>query len=153
MMFRTILAAALLLTGTPYNRAQHSERYVLLPSREVESIPTRKHDEVFKKTGWKPTATDIASLERSLPQITALQSDGWNTKVRIDHPEKYFRQYVAVSLAGTNLIYVNAFCEYPPPPSWRDQLYWVDDGATCYWQALYDPANKTFSHLTINDRG
>lgn len=151
MILRTILAGGLLLTSAPYNQAQQSERYVLLPNREAKSIPARRPGEAFNKTDWKPTAADIAGLEGSLPQIRELKAEGWNSKVRIDHPEKYFRQYVAVSVSGANLIYVNAFCD-EPPPSWHHRVYIVADGATCYWQALYDPATKTFSRLTINAR-
>jgi len=49
-------------------------------------------------------------------------------------------------------IYVNAFCDNPPPATWKKQIYVVVDGWTCYWQAIYDPATKEFSSLTINGR-
>jgi hypothetical protein len=53
-------------------------------------------------------------------------------------------QYVGVVRSGQKLIYVNAFCVAQPPPDWRDPLYVVDDGATCFWQALYDPVPRRF---------
>jgi hypothetical protein len=151
ILTRTILAIGIMLLTALCSEGQQPEHYVVLSAQEVNSIPNGKPDEVFKKTSWKPTAADIAGLEASLPQIAGLKAERWNAKVRIENPEKYFRQYLAVAVAGRNLIYVNASCE-EPPPSWHHRLYVVVDGATCFWQALYDPTTKTFSHLTINAR-
>jgi len=72
--------------------------------------------------------------------------------VRIDHPERYFRQYVPVLRSGRKYVYINALCDEPPPEYWRERLVVVADGATCYWQALYDPATRRYSHLMINAR-
>jgi hypothetical protein len=77
---------------------------------------------------------------------------GWPAIVRIEHPERYFRQYIGVSHREQRRIYINAFCIDPPPSDWRTHLYTVIDGATCFWQALYDPITKTISDLTINAR-
>jgi hypothetical protein len=72
--------------------------------------------------------------------------------IRIELPEQYFRQYIGVSHRKQRRIYINAFCDNQPPSDWRDHLYTDIDGATCYWQAVYDPVTKTFSNLTINAR-
>jgi hypothetical protein len=77
---------------------------------------------------------------------------GWSSNIRIEHPEQWLRQYIGVSPRKQRRIYINAFCDNQPPSDWRDHLYTVIDGATCYWQALYDPVPKTFSNLTINAR-
>ena len=77
---------------------------------------------------------------------------GWPSVVHVDHPASYFRQYLPVRQENRKLIYVNAFCDEKPPVYWRTRLFVVVDGATCYWQALYDPSTKTYSHLTINAR-
>jgi hypothetical protein len=82
-----------------------------------------------------------------------LRADGWSSEIHIDHPERYFRQYEPVLRAGKKLLYLNAFCDEPPPNYWRKRLVIVADGATCYWQAFYDPERKSFSLLAINSRG
>ena len=77
---------------------------------------------------------------------------GWGFEIHINHPER-FRQYVPVRRAGQPLLYLNAFCDEQPPNSWRKRLVIVSDGATCYWQAFYDPKRKSYSTLAINGRG
>jgi hypothetical protein len=77
---------------------------------------------------------------------------GWDLRIHIEHPEQYFRQYIAVKVSGQNRIFVNSFCDETPPSDWHDKLYVVTDGATCFWQALYDPATKLFSNLRIDAR-
>ena len=64
--------------------------------------------------------------------------------IHIDHPERYFRQYVAISRAGKRVLYINAFCDENPPAYWRKRLVIVADGATCYWQAFCDEEVFTF---------
>ena len=86
-------------------------------------------------------------------QVAELKIRGWEaTNIRIDHPDKYFRQYVGVRHRGKRQIYINAFCDDRPPSDWRTRFYVVIDGATCDWHAFYDPGTKTFSDLTINGR-
>jgi hypothetical protein len=129
---------------------QQPQRSVLLPSSAARSIPDRPPSQ----GSWEPTKSDIESLETNLPQVAALNVKGWSPRIKIDHPEKYLRQYVAVIYGGKKLIFINAFCDDELPPfDWRDHLYVVTDGATCYWQALYNPATKKISSLTINSRG
>jgi hypothetical protein len=78
---------------------------------------------------------------------------GWDSRVHIEHPVEYFRQYVAVKVAGRNKIFVNAFrWPEPPPANWREHLHVVFAGDIDYWQALYDPSTETFSNLRINPR-
>jgi hypothetical protein len=99
---------------------------------------------------------DIESLERNLSQVSNLRATNWNSEIHINHPEEYFRQYVAVLSAGKKLIFVNAFCEdiknSSPSPDWRNHLEIIADGGTCVWHALYDPFTGKFSGLEINGR-
>jgi hypothetical protein len=127
-------------------------KYVVLPWRSVPTIPSRVMGDVERHGSWQPEQTDIDGLEKGLSHISGLNVMGWKSNIHIEHPEQYFRQYVGVSRKGNRQIYINAFCDDPPPTDWRSHLLVVDDGATCYWQALYDPATKTFSNLTINAR-
>jgi hypothetical protein len=126
-------------------QAEQETHYALLASRAAKSI-----DAV--QTAWSPSKADIANAEEGITQIALLKAEGWSYAVHIEHPERYFRQYVPVRRSGKNVLYVNAFCDENPPAYWRKRLMIVADGATCYWQAFYDPATKTYSHLTINAR-
>ncbi len=134
----------LLLAGAA--QTPKEPRYVVLPWRSVPKIEARVMHDVDSYGSWEPTKSDVDGIEVNLSHISDLQIAGWKSSLRIEHPERYFRQYVGVSHRGQRRIYINAFCEDPPPSDWRDHLYVVDDGATCFWQALYDPVAKTFSN-------
>jgi hypothetical protein len=92
-------------------------------------------------------------LEANLPHIADVPAKGWKPVQHVDHPEKYFRQYVACVAAGKKKIFVNAFCETPPSPDWRSRLLFTADGGSCFWHVTYDLATKIFSGLEINGRG
>jgi len=142
--------STLLLAGAA--QTPQESRFVVLPSHSVPNIPARVMHDVDSFGSWEPSTEDIDGLEANLVQVTALKITGWSSNIHIEYPERYFRQYIGVSHRKQHRIYVNAFCDDPPPPDWRTHLYVVIDGATCYWQALYDPVTKTFSNLTINAR-
>ena len=131
-------------------QASQEQRYLVLRSRSVPTIPACYMCDVDSYGSWEPSKAEIDGLEAGLSSITEIK--GWPSKVQIEHPERYFRQYIGVSHRDQRLVYINAFCDDAPPPDWRSHLYLVIDGATCYWQALYDPATKSFSNLTINAR-
>jgi hypothetical protein len=145
-----IFLGLLVLTGVA--QTPQGQRYVVLSSNSESKFPPRLAWDQGSYGSWKPSSEDIQSVEISLYRISEMNIAGWPPQVRIEHPERYFRQYVGVSNRGERRIYINAFCDDPPPSDWRKRLHVVIDGATCYWQALYDPATKTFSNLTINAR-
>ena len=142
--------SALLLAGAA--QAPQEPRFVVLPSRSVPNISARVMHDVDSYGSWEPSTAEIDGLEARLAQVSALKITGWSSNIHIEHPERYFRQYVGVSHLKQRRIYVNALCDDPPPSDWRTHFYVVIDGATCNWQVLYDPATKTFSNLTINAR-
>jgi hypothetical protein len=148
--FSLLSIAVLLLAGAA--QVPKEQRYAVLPSRSVPRIPARVMHDVDSYGSWEPSKSEIDGLESDLPHVSELRITGWSSNIHIEHPEEYFRQYVGVSHRGQRRIYVNAFCVDPPPSDWRDHLYVVVDGATCFWQALYDPIARTFSDLTINAR-
>ena len=148
MLARKLIISCCLTLFVFVVAGQKSQHSVLLPSSAARSIPKQPPNQ----GSWKPTRSDLADMEANLSQVAVLNIQGWPSRLHIDHPESYLRQYVAVIYGGKKLIYVNAFCDAPPPPDWRNRLHLVTDGATCYWQALYDPATKKFSSLTINSR-
>src|SRR6185437_990222 len=129
------------------------ERYVALPSHSQLSIPPVLMWDKGSYASWTPSQADIEGVEQRISHISELKIRGLEaTSARIEHPDKYFRQYVGVRHSGKRRIYINAFCVDPPPSDWRKRLYVVYDGATCFWQAFYDPSAGTFSDLTINPR-
>jgi hypothetical protein len=125
-------------------QGQSSIRSVLLPPSAATLIAS--------DGTWQPTKADVDGLEASLWQVSNLrqQNGPASGRSRIDHPEQYFRQYVAVIRKGKKLIYVNAFCHQDYASYWREQLVAVLDGGACFWQALYDPSIGRFSALTVN---
>lgn len=133
-------------------QGQQERRSVLLPASELKAVSDRySKDRLEKYDGsWNPTKADIDGLESSLSQISALKIHGWDSKIHIEHPERHFRQYVAVKVSGQNRIFVNAFCFDSPPSDWRRHLVVVYDGDICLWQALFDPSKRAFSNLWIN---
>jgi hypothetical protein len=137
-----IVSLALLLVTTV--QGQEERRFVVLPARAAGAIASGGT--------WQITKADIDGLEASLSQISGLRAEGWRSSIHIKNPEQYFRQYVAIIRDSKKGIYVNAFCNRQDLSYWRDRLVVVDDGATCYWQAVYDPITKKFSSLRINSR-
>jgi hypothetical protein len=154
MRTRKTIIALILLSLLQCAPGQQEQRSVLLPAHEVKAVASRYSRERSEKFdgSWQPAKADLDDLEANLSQISNLKIYGWDSKIHIDHPGQYFRQYVAVRVAGQKRIFVSAFCDEKPPSDWHDRLYVVIDGATCYWQAIYDPAAKQFSNLRINAR-
>jgi hypothetical protein len=154
MTAQKLMIAFLLLLLIHSAPGQQEKRSVLLPAHEAKAVSdrySREWPEAFDGS-WNPSKTDLEGLESSLSQISNLPILGYGSRIHIDHPDQYFRQYIAVTVAGKQRIFVSAFCDDKPPSDWREHLYVVIDGATCDWQALYDPATKQFSNLRINAR-
>ncbi|HEX5233767.1 MAG TPA: hypothetical protein VFW25_00410 [Silvibacterium sp.] len=153
MLGRKLWIAALLLLLTMSVQAQQAQRSVLLPPSDLSRPLLLSPGDRIQPGNWKPNKADIDGLEAKLSTISGMKAERWEPSLHIEHPEQYFKQYVAVIRGGEKLIYVNAFCEDPPPADWRRRLVVVLDGGTCFWQALYDPSTREFSHLIINSRG
>jgi len=101
---------------------------------------------------WEVTAADIGILEVNLPEISMLKVQRWQSSITtgIDHPERYFRQYVAIVRQRKRLILVNAFCNRDALSYWHEHLVTVFDGGSCCWRAYYDLATESFFDLTVN---
>ncbi len=129
------------------------QRYVVLPHHSQALTPPVLLWDRGSYASWVPSDAEIQILEANIPRISELKIRFYEaTPLRIEHPERYFRQYVGVKHNGKRRIYINAFCDDPPPLDWRSRLYVVIDGATGYWHAFYDPDTGTFSDLTVNAR-
>jgi hypothetical protein len=136
-------------------QGQREERVTLLPSSEVKTARHSYPPPGGAITGtWQPTPADIASAEANLAQIGRMTPRGWPATIHIDHPEQYYRQYLGILHGSRKLLYLNAFCTIDSATSyyWRIHFYWVNDGASCFFQTLYDPSTQQFSGLQINPR-
>ena len=97
--FQIVSVLLLLVTS-----AQAQQKFVILPAR----LATR----IAKQGTWQPTKADIDGIEANLSQVSKLKAENWKSPaIRIDHPETYFRQYIAILRDGKRRIYVNAFCD------------------------------------------
>ncbi len=92
-------------------------------------------------------------MESRLSQISKLRDGGEKNGQQIRNPEKYYRQYVGIVAGKQKLVYINAFCEDPPPKYWKQKLVQVSDGGPCYWNVFYDTAAGEFLYLEINGVG
>jgi len=128
---------------------------VLLPASEVNTyIKYYLGDTKDAVLTWQPSQVDIDSLEKNLPQISAMKENLPTPGRHIDNPKKYFRQYLAIVQSGKKQVFVNAMCRASGGNSedWHHHLQIVYDGGDCFWQAFYDPATQKFSDLSINGR-
>jgi hypothetical protein len=152
MIRHALIRIALFSTLVPAQAPQVPHYVVLPPHSQGAVLPVLVWDK-GSYASWSPSPAEIEDLESKLSQISEHKIRGWeSTTIRIEHPEKYFRQYVGVKHHGKRVIYINAFCDDPPSSDWRTRLYVVIDGDVGYWHAFYDPDKKTFSDLTINYR-
>jgi hypothetical protein len=131
--------------------AQTQPRWVLLPESEAERIKqlcSRPGPPEFQGT-WKPTDSDIQTVESRLSRVSRLRARSGITGTQIGHPNRYYRQYLGIIIKNRKFIYINALCEDKPPDSWRETLDDVCDGG-CNWGVVYDVATGKFSHLEMN---
>ena len=154
MQTQKLIFAALLFLLSTTGIGQQEQRSVLLPAHEAKAVSDLYSQERAEKIkgSWNPTKADLDGLEANLSEISEMKIYGWDSKIHIDHPAQYYRQYIAVLVAGKRMIFINAFCDAQGLPDWHDRMVIVSDGATCFWQVLYDPVTKQFSNLRINAR-
>jgi hypothetical protein len=141
--------AILLLAVASYG--QDKKPSVVLPegaAKDLAGLCSRPGPPKFDST-WQPTETDVRAMESQLSRISLLQSRDVPPAYRIEHAERYFRQYVGIVVGKRKLIYINAFC-INPPADWRKHIASACDGATCFWGVLYDTTTHEFSDLEIN---
>lgn len=146
-----LAALTLLLVFCGTANAKKSRPFVLLPSTATQHISrlcSRKG--ISNVSGsWRPNKHDIQLLESRLPRISALRSKGELNGIQIQHPDRYYRQYIAVVVGSRRMIYLNAFSDRPSPP-WRTELVDVCDSGPSGWGVLYDPVTGQFSFLRVN---
>ncbi len=153
MTKRPYFICAFLFSALSLAQTAEVQRFAVLPPHSQPSFPPILLWDKGSYAAWTPSSSQIEVLESALPQISELKIKGYESSpIRIEHPEKCFRQYVGVLHRGKRRIYVNGFCVDFPPTNWRERFYVVIDGALGFWHAFYDPETRTFSDLTINPR-
>jgi len=88
-------------------------------------------------------------MESRFTRISRLRSKSGIMHARVEHPARYYRQYVGIIVGKRKLIYVNAFCDDKPPSYWRERAVNVCDGG-CSWGVVYDIVTGEFSELELN---
>lgn len=154
VLFRRLLIVCLFSLGIAFAIAQQDQHYVILPQSEAEALVGIKLLGLSSKvTGtWQPTQSDVAGPEANLHQVSDFPRSNFAWE-RIEHPEKYFRQYLGLAEGPRKLIYLSAYCgegNGQAPGYWREHLFEIDDGGSCVWQALYDVSSRKFIGLRVN---
>src|SRR5215510_893772 len=141
-----ISASVLILLAVLLSVAQTNTRSTLLPETEADratQLCSRPGPPKFQGT-WKPTDNDIQSMESRLSRISRLRTQSGIAGVKIQHPDRYYRQYLGIMIDGRKFVFINAFCDDKPPETWRELLVDVCDGG-CSWGVVYDVAKGEFS--------
>ncbi len=152
MLFQnTILTSSLVLALTFGSQQAKASRSVVLPesaAKQMTELCSRPGAPKFDAT-WAPTEADIKIMESRLSHVSRLSSKSGIIGEQIEHPEKYYRQYVGIVVKDRRLIYINAFCDEQPPSDWAKRVIDVCDGG-CSWGVAYDVATGKFSDLEMN---
>ena len=106
------------------------------------------------KRVWMPTLDQIEELERDLP-LYLTKSNHPDAGAMVASLPNYRRQYLGFIDEGHQRIYVNAFCQghTATDERWRTEFVLVQDGGSCYFQAVYDVESKHFIQLSVNGVG
>ena len=148
---RVLSASVSILLTVSIVTAQTKSRSALLPETQADrakQLCSRPGPPKFQST-WKPSDTDIQTMESRLSRISRLSTQSGILGVRIEHPDRYYRQYLGIVVDDHKFIFIKAFCDDKPPDTWREFLIDICDGG-CSWGVVYDVATGEFSHLEMN---
>ena len=146
-----VSATAVVIVMASVSLAQTKTRWTLLPETQADKakqLCSRPGPPKFQAT-WKPTESDIQTMESRLSRISRLRTQSGTVGVQIKHPDRYYRQYLGIVINDHKFIFINAFCHDKPPEIWREMLIDICDGG-CSWGVIYDVRTGKFSHLEMN---
>jgi hypothetical protein len=63
------------------------------------------------------------------------------------------RSSIKVNVEGKDVIVVVAYCRTPADFDPKREILVVKDGGACYFEALYDPRNRTFFNFKFHGVG
>lgn len=148
----SIITGCLVLALTIVVQAQNKKPAVVLPESAAQQITrpcSRPGPPKFEGT-WTPTDADVQAMEARLKRISRLRSKSGIGGARIEHPDRYYRQYVGIIVGKRKMIYINALCVDEPPSFWRERPVIACDGGGCFWGVVYDIVTGKFSRLELN---
>ncbi len=152
----TLIAAGLLVSlGSgvfAQTRPASRDRSVLLPPEQA--ILAHPWGLEVNEAAWAASVADITEMEANFDKLKVLKPEQSCCLYRkwTFAPNDYFMQYSAVLIESRRYIYISARKTHGPwEKVWRTEFVWPPKGGGYnYWQALYDPETKTFSHLRFN---
>lgn len=151
---KLITFACLILVMPTFLPVQKKTRSVVLPESAAEQIKqlcSRPGPPSFEGT-WMPTGDDVHTMEKRLNRISELRSRSGMLGERIEHPDRYYRQYIGIIINKRRVVFINAFCEDKPPSNWEEMVMDYCDGG-CSWGVIYDTGTGKFSNLEMNGVG
>jgi hypothetical protein len=107
---------------------------------------------------WNPTDADIDALERTLgnkikSELVRVQGG----PIDDSYPRAFYRQYGGRVVDGQRIICVNGLHRlliedenYRIARDWRNEPIFIGDGGPIAFQAIYDPATRTYRHFHFN---
>lgn len=116
-------------------------------------------DQVTWRQGLSVSEYPLAQSDIEATEcLLLLQVETWNKEMDEggggDHiePSDYFRQYCVMRDGeGHRVVFLNAFC--PPAAAnalWKQYWVEVDDGGSCYFQALFDLTTGRVVEFNVN---
>ncbi len=110
-------------------------------------------DDFVRGAGWEPAGAYWTPLTIDVAALEAEIDDAWVTAApphaRDEDLSGHLRQYVGTIEASERLILVNGFCD-PLDTDWESEPVVVQDGGTCYFQAIWEVERAEFRSLTVN---
>src|ERR1700686_4089450 len=95
---RLLSASALILLTVSISVAQTKTRWTVLPETQADrarQLCSRPGPPKFQGT-WKPTDSEIQTMGSRLSRISRLRTQSGIVGVRIEHPDRYYRQYLGI---------------------------------------------------------
>jgi hypothetical protein len=108
---------------------------------------------------FSPTEEEILLAEQLLKeQLKSLNKDrinqSWDCPTIHKSLNKYARQYVGfLNEKGEKIIWINAVWQTKVPDYFNDEIVFVLDGCSYYWNVEVNLSTKKVSHLMINGIG
>lgn len=104
-----------------------------------------------------PTAEEAAAAEAVLVEALPVERDR-QTEYRREQLDEvladlagYERQYAAAEVDGSTLLYVNALCTTDVAGGdLSTTVIGVDDGGSCFWNAIVDLDQAELVHISVN---
>ncbi len=101
--------------------------------------------DVLVGDSWSATGADLETFEQLLP--AALSKQGLDGIA--DQLDQYTRWYSAIEFGDQQLLIVWFSCIHEAD-DYRDRIPYVEDGGDCFFQAKYDPADKSIRRIYVN---